>query len=504
VPEQNTVTINRGPRETIYDLSDAGKRCLYVDADPALPAVDPVARFGQYAAAEPPALPQVNEVEIMRHYAHLASMNFGVDVGMYPLGSCTMKYNPRSCEDAARLAGFAELHPAQPAQSVQGALRLMHELQTDLGEIAGFPAVSLQPAAGAHGEYTALMVFRAAHAARGNVRRKVILPDTAHGTNPASVAMAGYEVVQIASTPEGLVDLDALRAALDQDTAAFMLTNPNTVGIFDPNILEITAAVHAVGAYAYCDGANLNAILGVVRPGDLGFDALHINLHKTFATPHGGGGPGAGPICVTAELSPYLPGPLVQHVDSAEDSYQLSYPEQSIGRVRSFYGNFGVMVRAWTYIRALGGQGLRDAGQQAVLSANYLRCRLQDAYRVAYDRICMHEFVLSGSPFAKAYGVHTLDIAKRLLDYGFHPPTIYFPLIVDEAMMIEPTETEPMDALDAFADALLAIADEAARDPEMLHNAPWTTPVRRLDEAAAARTPDLCWQAPTADAHGSR
>jgi glycine dehydrogenase subunit 2 len=481
---------NKGPRATSYEVSAPGKTCLTAPTRE-VPALDTTVLFGAYSADAAPVLPEVTEVDIMRHYSHLASMNFGVDSGMYPLGSCTMKYNPRINEDAARLPGFAQLHPNQPADSAQGALRLMFELQQDLATASGFKATSLQPAAGAHGEYTALMAIRAAHVARGDARTKVVIPDTAHGTNPASVAMAGYEAVTIKSTESGMIDLDNLKAALDEDVAAFMLTNPNTVGIFDPQILEITKAVHAVGAYAYCDGANFNAILGVVRPGDLGFDALHINLHKTFSTPHGGGGPGSGPVCVTEELAAYLPGPVIGR--TAEGNYEFVTPAHSIGRVRSYYGNFGIMVRAYAYIKALGPDGLRKVGHQAVLNANYLRKRLEDTYDVAYDRICMHEFVISGANFKRDYGIHTLDIAKRLLDYGFHPPTIYFPLLVDEAMMIEPTETESLASLDAFADALLAIADEIKRDPELAHGAPYTTPVRRLDEAGAARSPDLHW-----------
>jgi glycine dehydrogenase subunit 2 len=434
----------------------------------------------------------VAELEIMRHYAHLAEMNFGVDSGFYPLGSCTMKYNPRINEDACRLEGFSGLHPYQPIHSIQSALALMVGLQEALGEISGLPAVSLQPAAGAHGELSALMCFRAAHTAAGDPRSKVLIPDTAHGTNPASVAMCGYQAVTIPSGADGLVDLDALKAALDTDVAAFMLTNPNTLGLFDPQILEITRAVHEVGAFAYCDGANLNAILGVTRPGDMGFDALHINLHKTFSTPHGGGGPGSGPICVTEPLAQFLPGPLPAR--NSEGWYTLSTPPASIGRVRSFYGNFGVLVRAYAYIRALGAEGLREVAEQAVLSANYLRVRLREAFDLPYDRICMHEFVLSGSRQKRENGVRTLDIAKRLLDHGYHPPTIYFPLLVDEALMIEPTETESLAELDAFADALIAIAQEAKDSPEVVLSAPFTTPVRRIDEAGAARNPDLRWK----------
>jgi glycine dehydrogenase subunit 2 len=430
----------------------------------------------------------------MRHYGHLAEMNFGVDSGFYPLGSCTMKYNPRVNEDSVRYEGFSGLHPYQPIDTVQGALELMVGLAEALGEVSGLPGVTLQPAAGAHGELTALMCFRAAHTARGDARKKVVIPDTAHGTNPATVTMCGYETVTIPSDERGLVDVEALKAALDTDVAAFMLTNPNTLGLFDPQILEITEAVHAVGAYAYCDGANLNAVLGVSRPGDQGFDALHINLHKTFSTPHGGGGPGSGPVCVTAELAGYLPGPLPVRLD--DEGFGLEWPEESIGRVRSFYGNFGVLVRAYAYVRALGADGLAEVAEQAVLSANYLKERLKGTFELPYDRICMHEFVLSGARQKRDNGVRTLDIAKRLLDYGFHPPTVYFPLLVDEALMVEPTETEPVAALDAFADALIAIAEEAVAQPDLVKGAPYTTPVRRLDEARAAREPVLRWTPP--------
>ena len=481
----------RGPRALIFEVGSPESRCTEAPAiDVPLGKID--ALLGGRARTAPPTLPNVTELEIMRHYAHLATMNFGVDSGMYPLGSCTMKYNPRINEDACRLPGFAGLHPYQPEETVQGALELMVGLADALGEISGLPGVTLQPAAGAHGELTALMVFRAAHTAAGNPRKKVIVPDTAHGTNPASVAMCGWEAVTIPSDERGLVDIDALKAALDTDVAAFMLTNPNTVGLFDPQILEITEAVHSVGAFAYCDGANMNAILGKARPGDMGFDALHINLHKTFSTPHGGGGPGSGPVCVTADLAPFLPGPLPVAFDSG--GLGLGWPEYSIGRVRSFYGNFGVLVRAYAYIRALGGAGLTEVAEQAVLSANYLKSRLETAFEVPYGPTCMHEFVMSGERQKAENGVRTLDMAKRLLDYGFHPPTVYFPMLVHEALMIEPTETEPLSALDAFADAMLAIAEEAASDPELLKGAPYTTPVRRLDEAGAARNPDLRWR----------
>lgn len=482
----------RGPRRLIFEMGAPEARCVEPPA-PDVPVSDPAAAFGSdRVRSVAPELPHVTEVEIARHYAHLASMNFGVDTGMYPLGSCTMKYNPRVNEDAARLEGFAGLHPLQPVATIQGALELMVGLSEALAEVSGLPAVTLQPAAGAHGELAALMCIRAYHTDKGDARTKVVIPDTAHGTNPATVTMCGYETVTIPSGSDGMVDLDALNAVLDEDVAAFMLTNPNTLGLFDSRILEITEAVHAVGALAYCDGANLNAIMGVTRPGDMGFDALHINLHKTFATPHGGGGPGAGPVCVTGALAPYLPGPVP--IRCEDGTFGLQSPARSIGRVRSFFGNFGVLVRAYTYVRALGGEGLKEASQQAVLSANYLKERLKGTYDLPFDRICMHEFVLSASRQKASSGVRTLDIAKRLLDHGFHPPTVYFPLIVDEALMIEPTETESLGELDAFVAAMLAIAEEAQGDADLLHGAPYTTPVRRLDEARAAREPDLRWR----------
>lgn len=484
----------RGPRQLIFEAGAAESSCVgRLDLD--VPEVDLGELLGGFERAAELDLPNVSEVQIMRHYSHLASMNFGVDSGMYPLGSCTMKYNPRVNEDVCRLAGFKGLHPYQPASLAQGALELLGGLSQALAEISGLPAVSLQPAAGAHGELAALMVIRAALTARGDARKKVVIPDTAHGTNPASVAMCGYEVVTIASNDKGEVDVEALREALDTDVAAFMLTNPNTLGLFDPQICEITRAVHEVGAFAYCDGANLNAILGIARPGDMGFDAMHINLHKTFSTPHGGGGPGAGPICVTDELAEFLPGPVT--VQNADGSFALRSPAHSIGRVRSFLGNFGVMVRAYAYILSLGAEGLKEAAEQAVLSANYVKAKLSDVFDVPYcDAACMHEFVMSGARQKHEFGVRTLDMAKRLLDYGFHPPTVYFPLLVEEAMMIEPTETESLDNLDAFVDAMRAIAEEAARDPETVKHAPYTTPVRRLDEAGAARNPDLRWRRP--------
>jgi glycine dehydrogenase subunit 2 len=483
----------RGPRESVFELGTPACRCVEM---PALdvPAVAPDGLAGQ-ARATAPCLPHATEGELARHYHHLASMNFGVDSGSYPLGSCTMKYNPRLNEDACRLEGFAGLHPYQPIETVQGALELMVGLSDALAEISGLPGVTLQPAAGAHGELTGIMLIRAYHTANGDARKRVVIPDSAHGTNPATVAMCGYEVTTIASDANGNVDLDALRAALDTDVAAFMLTNPNTLGLFDPNIVAITEAVHAVGALAYCDGANMNAIMGKARPGDMGFDAMHINLHKTFSTPHGGGGPGAGPVCVSAALAPFLPGPLPVRLD--DGTFGVGWTDRSIGRVRSSFGNFGVMVRAYAYILVLGGDGLRAASEQAVLSANYLKERLKDVYPLPYDRPCMHEFVLSGGTLRREYGIRTLDVAKRLLDFGVHPPTIYFPLIVEEAIMFEPTETESLADLDRIVDAMIAIAAEAESDPDLLHGAPYSTPVRRLDEARAVKQPDLRWKPPS-------
>ena len=481
----------------IFERGAAESRCVEA---PALdvPSVDLDATLGGRVRTTPPALPHVTEVVLARHYEALASTNFGVDSGFYPLGSCTMKYNPKIDEATCRLQGFARIHPYQPEDTVQGALELMWGLQESLAEVAGLPAVTLQPAAGAHGELTALLAIRAYHTAQGDPRRRVLVPDSAHGTNPATVAMSGYEVVQVPSDERGGVDLEALKRLLDTDVAALMLTNPNTLGLFDEHIMEITAAIHGVGALAYCDGANLNAIMGRSRPGDMGFDAMHINLHKTFATPHGGGGPGAGPVAVSAALAPYLPGPLVER--RADGAFSLVTPEHSIGRVRSYLGNFGVLVRAYTYIRAVGGSGLREVSEQAVLSANYLKALLGDVLPVAYDRTCMHEFVMSGGALRKATGVRTLDLAKRLLDYGIHPPTVYFPLIVDEAMMVEPTETEGKATLDRFAAVLRRIVQEASEDPELLHGAPYTTPVRRLDEAAAVKNADVAWTPDGAEA----
>lgn len=440
-------------------------------------------------------LPELSEIEVVRHFTHLSSKNYGVDTGFYPLGSCTMKYNPKVNEVAASLPGFTDLHPYLPPEAAQGSLELMYHLQKYLAEITGMDAVTLQPAAGAHGELAGLLIIAAYHRSRGETqRKKVLVPDSAHGTNPASAAMAGLEVVQIPSNDQGLVDLEALQKALGPDTAALMLTNPNTLGLFESDIVTMAQMVHEAGGLLYYDGANLNAVMGITRPGDMGFDVVHLNLHKTFSTPHGGGGPGSGPVGVKEHLAPFLPVPLVSF-DAAKGQYYLDYDRpQSIGQMKAFYGNFGVMVKAYTYIRTLGPKGLKEVSEQAVLNANYLLSLLRPHFNVPYDRICKHEFVINPGPKIKEAGVRTLDIAKRLLDYGFHAPTIYFPLIVPEAMMIEPTETEPKEVLDAFARALIAIAEEAVSKPELLHHAPHSTPVRRLDEAGAARNPILKWE----------
>ena len=436
-------------------------------------------------------LPEVSEVDVIRHYTRLSQYNFGVDLGMYPLGSCTMKYNPKVNEVAAQMPGFAGVHPYQAEETIQGALRLMFELQNMLGEIAGLPAVTLQPAAGAHGELTGILICRKALQACGRCGRDTVLvPDSSHGTNPATSAMSGFKVVEVKSDARGNVDLADLRGKADGSLVALMLTNPNTLGLFDEHVPEIAEIVHGAGGLLYGDGANLNAIVGVARPGDLGFDVIHYNLHKTFSTPHGGGGPGSGPVAVTAALAEYLPAPVVARDGG---SYILATPAQTIGRVKSFYGNFGVCVKAYAYIRSLGADGLRQVAEDAVLNANYLLSLVRDNYELPYDRACKHEFVLSGRPF-NANGVHTLDIAKALIDRGFHPPTIYFPLIVPEAIMVEPTETESKETLDAFAEAMNEVAELARRDPEALHRAPEKARMGRLDEVRAARQPTLRWQ----------
>ena len=437
-------------------------------------------------------LPHVSENELTRHYTALCKRIHGVNDGFYPLGSCTMKYNPKIDEDMAALPGFTQLHPLQPIETAQGALEALHTLGSELGEIFGMDAVTFQPAAGAHGEFTGVLLIKAYHTDRGDFNRtKIIVPDSAHGTNPATAAMCGYQVVNIPSGADGCVDLDALRAAVGPDTAGLMLTNPNTVGIFDKNILEITKIVHDAGGLCYYDGANLNAVMGVVRPGDMGFDCIHSNLHKTFATPHGGGGPGAGAVGCKAFLKKYMPGPLVVEKDGR---YSFAYPEKSIGRVKLFYGNFDVCVKALTYVLTLGKHGIRKAAMNAVLNANYMRVKLKDTFTMAYDEICMHEFVMSLVDLHKETGVSALDLAKGMLDYGLHPPTMYFPLIVHEALMIEPCETESKETMDEVCDIYCKLFELAHSDPEALHTAPHDTPVRRLDEVGAARSMVLRYQ----------
>ncbi|RDU35135.1 aminomethyl-transferring glycine dehydrogenase subunit GcvPB [Neobacillus piezotolerans] len=442
-----------------------------------------------YVREEEPNLPEVSELDIMRHYTALSKRNHGVDSGFYPLGSCTMKYNPKINENVARYSGFAHIHPLQDESSVQGALGLMYDLQQHLIEITGMDEVTLQPAAGAHGEWTGLMMIRAFHEANNDVKRtKVIVPDSAHGTNPASATVAGLETVTVKSNENGLVDLEDLRRVVGEDTAALMLTNPNTLGLFEENILEMAEIVHGAGGKLYYDGANLNAVLSKARPGDMGFDVVHLNLHKTFTGPHGGGGPGSGPVGVKADLIPFLPKPVVT---KRGDEYVFDYDRpQSIGRVKPFYGNFGINVRAYTYIRSMGPDGLKAVTEYAVLNANYMMRRLQPHFDLPFDRHCKHEFVLSGRR-QKKLGVRTLDIAKRLLDFGYHPPTIYFPLNVEECIMIEPTETESKETLDGFIDTMIQIAKEAEENPEIVQEAPHTTVVGRLDETTAARKPVL-------------
>ncbi len=484
---------------TIYEKSREGRRA-FVSPELDVPEI-PISDLlpSDLLRSEPPELPEISEPEIVRHYNGLSKKNFDLDTGFYPLGSCTMKHNPKLNERVAALPGFSRLHPLQEPQYAQGALELMWRLQRQLSEVAGLPHVSLQPSAGSHGELAGLLLTRAYHEDNGEQRTKVLTPDTAHGTNPATVTMSGYEVVKVGTAEDGGVDLDDLRDKAGDDTACLMLTNPNTLGLFDRNIEEIARIVHDAGATLYYDGANLNAVLGISRPGDMGFDIVHFNLHKTFTQPHGGGGPGAGPIAVSDRIEPYLPRPQVVRREGAnghsEPFFDLDFERpKSIGRLRGFQGNFGVFVRSYAYICSVGGDGLKDVSETAVLNANYLRARLAEPgiaeyLPIAFDRLCMHEFVLSGRGARDKLGIRTLDIAKRLLDHKVHPPTVYFPLLVDEALMIEPTETETKERLDGFADAIREILEEAKEDPEIAKNAPYTTPVRRLDEAAAARHP---------------
>ena len=474
-----------GPRvKLIYEKSQAGRRGLGVPK-PDLPVPEIPAHLRR---AEPPRLPELAEPEVLRHFTELSTRNFGIDSGFYPLGSCTMKYNPRVNERLVGLPGFAGLHPLVDDDAAQGTLELEWNLQEILQEVTGLDAVSLQPAAGSQGELTGLMLFRAYFEDRGEgeERRKIVIPDTAHGTNPASVTMAGYELTPVRTDARGNIDIDDLRTKVDRATAGLMLTNPSTLGLFDENIEEIERIFHGAGALMYYDGANLNAVCGISRPGDMGFDVVHINLHKTFSQPHGGGGPGGGPIAVRAQLEPFLPVPVVVRDG---DGFALEYDRpKTIGKVRAFTGPFGVFVRSYAFIR-VAGPGLRGMSEAAVLNANYLLARLKDVYDLPYERLCMHEFVLSARSLKREHGVSALDVAKRLMDYGFHPPTIYFPLVVPEALMIEPTESEARETLDAFVEAMQAIAREAAESPELLHDAPHDRPVRRLDEVRAAKQP---------------
>lgn len=485
--------MNNQDQSLIFEISTSG-RIGY-----SLPEMDvatiPLEEIlpSDYIREEEAELPEVSELDIMRHYTALSKRNHGVDSGFYPLGSCTMKYNPKINENVARFNGFAHIHPYQDPATVQGALGLLFDLQEHLTEITGMDQVTLQPAAGAHGEWTGLMMIRAFHEANGDTERtKVIVPDSAHGTNPASATVAGLETITVKSDENGLVDLEDLKRVVGPDTAALMLTNPNTLGLFEENILEMAQLVHDAGGKLYYDGANLNAVLSKARPGDMGFDVVHLNLHKTFTGPHGGGGPGSGPVGVKSDLIPYLPKPLI--VKQGEQ-FVLDYDRpQSIGRVKPYYGNFGINVRAYTYIRSMGPDGLKAVTENAVINANYMMRKLEPYFDLPYNRHCKHEFVLSGRR-QKKLGVRTLDIAKRLLDFGYHPPTIYFPLNVEEGMMIEPTETESKETLDSFIDAMIQIAKEVEETPEIVQEAPHTTVIKRLDETLAARKPVLRYQA---------
>lgn len=480
-------------QQLIFEISVPGRRALdlpkcdvpEVEIELLLPAA-----FLRKTAA---ALPEVSQPDLIRHYTTLSNRNFGVDSGFYPLGSCTMKYNPKVNEDICRYPGFTQIHPLQDSRTSQGALAVLYHMEQALAEISGMDAVTLQPAAGAHGELAGLKMIRAYHRSRGEENRtKVIVPDSAHGTNPASAAVCGLEIAEIKSHADGSIDLDALKAVVGSDTAALMLTNPSTLGLFEKNIKQIAAIVHDAGGLLYYDGANTNAVMGIVRPGDMGFDVVHLNLHKTFATPHGGGGPGAGPVGVKKALVPFLPVPVVSYDGT---SYGLDYDRpQSIGRMHSFYGNFCVIVRAYAYILSMGPDGLRQASEDAVLNANYCLSQLRTDYHAPFDQYCMHECIIT-SRNQRQFGVRTLDIAKRLLDYGYHPPTIYFPLIVEEAIMIEPTETESQATIDGFIQALRNIAAEARTDASKILSAPTSTVVGRLDEAAAARKPIVRWKA---------
>ncbi|WKZ16314.1 MAG: aminomethyl-transferring glycine dehydrogenase subunit GcvPB [Candidatus Jettenia caeni] len=486
----------------IFDKTSPGRRCFVFPACdvPVKPITELLAR--DMLRKKETKLPEVSEIDVVRHFTRLSQMNYCVDTNFYPLGSCTMKYNPKTNEEAARLDGFTQLHPYQSVEQCQGILKLLYDLEQMLKDISGMSAFTLQPAAGAHGELTGMLIIRAYLEKKGEKRRKIIIPDSAHGTNPASAALCGYETESIRSHANGLVDIKKLKEIFTQDTAAIMITNPNTLGLFEKDILEICKIAHNMGGLVYCDGANMNALLGIARPGDMGVDILHLNLHKTFSTPHGGGGPGAGPIGVTDELASFLPVPGIKAVDKlitksigndVQKKYILHYDyPDSIGKIRAFYGHIGMMVRAYTYLLSLGKEGVCKVGKYAVLNANYLRYKLEKQYDIPYGKTCMHEFVISATR-QKKKGISALDIAKKLLDYGFHAPTIYFPLIVEEAIMIEPAETESRETLDAFAAAMIQIASDIEQQPDVVHNSPKTTPISRPDEVKAAREPILRW-----------
>jgi len=477
--------------KTIYELSQPGRKGV------TFPEPDvPESPLPEQFIREEVKLPELSELDVVRHFTNISHLNYSIDGGFYPLGSCTMKFNPKINEQVARLPGLANTHPLQPDVTVQGNLYLMYTLQAFLQEISGFHKVCLTPAAGAHGELVGALIIKKYHQINQNNKRvKILIPDSAHGTNPATSSMSGFKVVPLASDDRGNVDIEALKSECDETLAGLMLTNPNTLGLFDENLEEVIKLVHEAGGLVYGDGANLNALLGIIRPGDVGFDIMHFNLHKTFSTPHGGGGPGSGPVGVAEHLAEYLPTPVVNIIEEGdEDSpplFGFYHPKNSIGRMKAFYGHFGVHIRAFTFIAMHGAEGLRDIAEKAVLNANYLMSKVKQHYPLPYERTCMHEFVVEGA-WEDAPEIHALDISKRLMDYGFHPPTNYFPLIVNEALMIEPTETENKETLDAFADAMKAIAKEAREDPELLHKAPMTTPVRRCDEVKAARDLVLC------------
>ena len=491
-PSAGTRVVDEDPFPLVFELSQPGRRAWSLPAaDEDAPAVDELIPE-TFRRRQPPDLPEVSERDLVRHYTRLSQRNWAIDVGAYPLGSCTMKYNPKVAEEAAALPGFAALHPFADEDLTQGPLELLGTLERALCEATGMARLTFQPAAGAQGELTGLLIMRAFHTRNGDARRKVIIPDSAHGTNPASVTLAGYEAVEVPSDERGLVDLDALKAALDDSVAGLMLTNPNTLGLFERDIERIAAAMHKVGALLYYDGANFNSIVGLVRPGDMGFDIVHLNLHKTFATPHGGGGPGSGPLAVSERLVDFLPAPILEW-DERGGKWRWDHDRpHAIGRIHSFHGNFGINVRAYAYLRSLGPEGLRRVAERAVLNANYLRVLVEDAFPTAHPGTCMHEFVATAKPLKK-HGVRGMDVAKRLIDLGYHPPTVYFPLVVEEALMVEPTETESKETIDGLAEALNQIAREAAESPELLHAAPTTTPVRRPDEARAARELRVRW-----------